>query len=182
MLFMWRRRTQIKWFDVFQIRRISEKTKSSRRKDGKSSNLMLAVTTLKLKLRKRKSRVLIWTVAIITFFKTREIKCLINSEAKKNFISQVLIKDAQLFENVEFSLKMQIVNECIIISYNTQKFSIAIIDSFEYRKNDRYQFYVVNMRDYDMILKLSWLKKINSNIQWFDHIWIYREDRATQTK
>ena len=57
-----------------------------------------------------------------------------------------------------------------------------MIDSFEHRKDDRCQFYVVNMRDYDMILKLSWLKKINSNIQWFDCIWIYREDRTTQTK
>ena len=34
------------------------------------------------------------------------MKCLINSEAKENFISQVLIKDAQLFKNVEFSLKI----------------------------------------------------------------------------
>ena len=30
-----------------------------------------------------------------------------------------------------------------------------MIDNFEHRKNDRYQFYAVNMRDYDMILKLS---------------------------
>ena len=93
-----------------------------------------------------------------------------------------MIKDAQLFENAEFLLKMQIVNERIVLSYDTQKFLIAMIDSFKYRKNDRCQFYVVNMRDYDMILKFPWLKKINSNIQWFDYIWIYREGRATQTK
>ena len=46
-------------------------------------------------------------------------------------------------------------NKRIIISYDTQKLSIAIINNFEHRKNDRCQFYVVNMRDYDMILKLS---------------------------
>ena len=74
---------------------------------------------------------------------------------KKNFISQILIKDAQLFKNVEFSLKMQIINERIIILYDTQKFSIMIIDNFKYRKNDYCQFYAVNMRDYDMILKFS---------------------------
>ena len=67
---------------------------------------MFIVTVLKLKLRKRKLHVLIWTIAIITFFETQEIKCLINSKAKKNFISQALIKDAQLFKNVEFSLKI----------------------------------------------------------------------------
>ena len=74
---------------------------------------------------------------------------------KKNFISQTLIKNAYLFENIEFSLKIQIVNERIIILYDTQKLSIAIINSFEHRKNDRCQFYVVNMRDYNIILKFS---------------------------
>ena len=64
------------------------------------------------------------------------MKCLINSKAEKNFISQTLIKDAQLFENVKFSLKVQIVNERIIISYNTQEFLIVIIDNFKHRKND----------------------------------------------
>ena len=75
---------------------------------------------------------------IITFFKTRKIKCLINLKTKKNFISQTLIKNAQLFENVEFSLKMQIMNERIIISNNTQKLSIIMINNFEHRKNNRY--------------------------------------------
>ena len=46
-------------------------------------------------------------------------------------------------------------DEHIVILYNTQKFLIAMIDDFKHRKNDCYQFYVVNMRDYDMILKFS---------------------------
>ena len=86
-------------------------------------------------------------------FETRKIKCLINSKAEENFISQILIKTAQLFESVEFSLQMQIVNERTVISYNTQKLLIAMINNFKYRKDDRCLFYVVNMRDYDMILK-----------------------------
>ena len=49
---------------------------------------------------------------------------------------------------------MQAVNERIVILYNTQKFSIAIIDNFKYRKNNCCQFYIINMQDYDMILKL----------------------------
>ena len=59
---------------------------------------------------------------------------------------------------------MQIVNKRIVILYNTQKFLIAMIDNFEHRKNDRCQFYAINMRDYNMILRLFWLKKINLNI------------------
>ena len=80
---------------------------------------------------------------------------MINSKAKENFISQTLIKNAQLFENVEFLLKMQIVNERTVISYDTQKFSIAMINNLEHRKNNYCQFYVVNMQDYDIILKFS---------------------------
>ena len=48
---------------------------------------------------------------------------------------------------------MQIVNDRIIILYDTQKLLIVIIDNLKHRKNDRCQFYVVNMRNYDMILK-----------------------------
>ena len=82
------------------------------------------------------------------------MKCLINLETEENFISQALIKDAQLLENVEFSLKMQIMNERIVILYDTQKFLIMMIDSLEHRKNDCCQFYAVDIQDYDMILKL----------------------------
>ena len=73
-------------------------------------------------------------------------------------------------------------NKHILISYDTQKLSIALIDNFELCKNDCCQFYTVNIQDYDMILKLSWLKKINLNIQWFDPLWIYCENRVTQIK
>ena len=68
-----------------------------------------------------------------------------NLKLEKNFISQTLIRNAQLFENVKFSLKMQIIYERIIISYDTQKFLIAMIDNFKHRKNNFYQFYDVNI-------------------------------------
>ena len=57
-----------------------------------------------------------------------------------------------------------------------------MIDNFEHCKNDHCQFYAVNIQDYNMILKFSWLKKINLNIQWFDRIWIYYENWMTQMK
>ena len=66
-----------------------------------------------------------------------------------------MIEDAQLFKNVEFSLKMQIVNKRAVISYDMQKFLIAMINNFKHLKNNCCQFYAVNMRDYDMILKFS---------------------------
>ena len=52
-----------------------------------------------------------------------------------------------------------------MILYDTSKFSIALINSSKLYKDDRCQFNAVNIRNYDMILKLCWLKKINLNIQ-----------------
>ena len=73
-----------------------------------------------------------------------------------------MIKNVQLFENIEFSLQMQIVNERIIISYNTQKFSITLIDNFKLCKNDRCQFYIIIMQDYNMIFNLFWFINVKN--------------------
>ena len=85
----------------------------------------------------------------------REVKCLINLKAKKNFISQFFVKDAQLLKNISSLLQMQIINNCIVVLYKTQKLSIAIINSEEIRKSNCFKFYIVNMRKYKIILKLS---------------------------
>ena len=80
---------------------------------------------------------------------------MINLEIKENFILQTLIKDVQLFKSIEFSLQMHIVNKYIVILYNTQKLSITLIDNLKFHKNDRCQFYAINIRNYDIILKFS---------------------------
>ena len=46
-------------------------------------------------------------------------------------------------------------NERIVISYNTQKLLIVLINNFELRKNDRCQFYAIDIRNYNIILGLS---------------------------
>jgi len=85
----------------------------------------------------------------------REVKYLINLEIKKNFISQFFIKDAQLFKDISSLLQMQIVNNRIVVSYKTQELSIAIVNNKEIRKSDCFEFYIVNMRKYKIILELS---------------------------
>jgi len=85
----------------------------------------------------------------------REVKCFINLEVEENFISQFFIKNAQLLEDISSLLQMQVINNRIVVSYRTQKLSIAIVNSEEIRKNDRFEFYIVNMRKYKIILELS---------------------------
>jgi len=85
----------------------------------------------------------------------REIKYLINLKTKENFILQFFVKDAQLFENIFSLLQVQIVNNRIVVSYKTQKLSIAIVNSEKNRKSDCFEFYVVNIQEYKIILELS---------------------------
>jgi len=85
----------------------------------------------------------------------RKIKYFINLEVKKNFVSQFFVKNAQLFKDISSLLQMQIVNSCIVVLYKTQKLSIAIINSKEICKSDCFEFYIINMQKYKIILKLS---------------------------
>ena len=83
-----------------------------------------------------------------------EIKCLINLEVEKNFILQFFVKNAQLFEDISLLLQIQIINNRIVALYRTQKLSIAIVDSKEIYKSNCFKFYVINIQNYKIILKL----------------------------
>jgi len=85
----------------------------------------------------------------------REVKYLINLKVKENFVSQFFVKNAQLFKDISFLLQIQIVNNRIIVLYKTQELFIAIINSEEIRKSDRFKFYIVNMQKYKIIFELS---------------------------
>jgi len=84
-----------------------------------------------------------------------KVKCLINLEAKENFISQFFIKDAQLLKDISFLLQVQSVNNCIVVLYRTQKLSIIIVNSKEIRKSNCFKFYAINMQEYKIIFELS---------------------------
>jgi len=85
----------------------------------------------------------------------REVKYFINLKTKENFISQFFVKDVQLLENISSLLQIQVVNNRIVALYKTQKLFIAIVNSEEIRKSNCFEFYIINMRKYKIILKLS---------------------------
>ena len=51
-------------------------------------------------------------------------------------------------------MQMRVINDRIIIFYETQKLLIALINSVDVYKNDYFKFYAINMRKHDMILKI----------------------------
>jgi len=50
---------------------------------------------------------------------------------------------------------MQIVNNCIVVLYKTQELSIAIVNNKEIRKSNCFEFYVINIQEYEIIFELS---------------------------
>jgi len=84
----------------------------------------------------------------------RKVEYLINSKTKENFILQFFIKNIQLFKSIFLLLQIQIVNNCTIILYKTQKLSIAIINSKKIYKNNCSKFYIINVQNYKIIVKL----------------------------
>ena len=121
----------------------------------KNQNLMLIVTTLNFTKTKRKNKTLIIIVIIQTIVESRIIICLIDFETKINFISQSLIKNVQLKKNIVIDELIKIVDEHMIRIYDTFYVDMFIDDSQKKFENFECEFYVVNMNDYDMILKYS---------------------------
>ena len=87
--------------------------------------------------------------------KSRVMQCFLNSSAKSNFISQFLIKNAQLLENIVIDILIKTINNHVIRSYEQYIIDIVLIDNHEIREKQKYEFHVVNLRNYDIILKYS---------------------------
>ncbi len=83
-----------------------------------------------------------------------KIKYFINLEIEENFISQFFVKNTQLLENISLLLQIQVVNNCIIVLYKTQKLFITIVNNKEIRKSDCSKFYIINIQNYKIIFKL----------------------------
>jgi len=84
----------------------------------------------------------------------RKVKYFIDLKAKENFILQSFVKNTQLLKDISLLLQVQIVNNCIVVLYRTQKLSIAIINSKEICKNNCFKFYIINIQNYKIIFEL----------------------------
>ena len=51
-------------------------------------------------------------------------------------------------------MQMRAINDRTVIFYKTQKLLITLINSVDVYKNDCFKFYEIDMRKYDMILKI----------------------------
>ena len=72
---------------------------------------MYIITALKMKKKKRQSQTIIIKIIIQTFKKSNEVRCLLNFNIERNFISQAWVKKHDFSENQFFLKQIQIVNE-----------------------------------------------------------------------
>ena len=143
---------------------------------------MFVVEALELKSKRRYSRALIVVAYVNTSRDIREVRCLVDSETKRNFVSQTFVKESKLFENQMISQRVQVVDDRIISSYDTHRLNIELIDHVDTRQHESIEFQVVNMREYEMILEFSWLNDVDLDINWREQTWTYRDVDVSSTK
>jgi hypothetical protein len=111
-------------------------------------------------------------------FKLTTVKAIMNCEAIYNFISQMKIKKLNLQKNVNVSSNLKTLNDILLKYYEEHFLRIEMIDANEHEICTKQTIIVVNMTKIDMILNLFWLKKLNSNIDWFSSMIRWRIDNA----
>lgn len=96
---------------------------------------MLVVEVLNVENRKRRSRALVVAISINISQEMRVVQCLIDSKIESNFISQILIKNAQLFETSNSTRqRIEIVDDQTICFYDQHDVDISLIDNRDVEK------------------------------------------------
>ena len=88
-------------------------------------------------------------VTIATHAGPRIVQCLIDSGAEANFVSQALVKDAQLEEDTVLGELVQAVDGHGIRSYGRHTLDLTIGDSHGVSEDLECEFHAVDMQGYD---------------------------------
>jgi hypothetical protein len=80
------------------------------------------------------------------------------------------IKELNLQKNVNVSSNLKTLNDISLKCYEEHFLRIEVIDANEHEIHTKQTIIVANMTKIDMILNFSWLKKLNSNIDWFSNM------------
>jgi hypothetical protein len=110
------------------------------------------------------------------------MKAMMNYEIIYNFISQIKIKELNLQKNVNVSSDLKTLNDIFLKCYEEHFLRIEMIDANEHEIRIKQTIIVANMTKIDMILNFSWLKKLNSNIDWFSSMIRWRIENVENTR
>jgi hypothetical protein len=118
------------------------------------------------------------SITLYLRFELTTMKAMINYETIYNFISQMKIKELNLQRNVNVSSDLKTLNDTFLKCYEEHFLRIEMIDANEHEVRIKQTIIATNMMKIDMILNFSWLKKLNSNIDWFSNMIRWRINNA----
>jgi hypothetical protein len=118
------------------------------------------------------------SIILHLWFELTTMKAMMNRETIYNFISQMKIKKLNLQKNVNVSSNLKTLNDTFLKCYKEHFLRIEMIDANERKVRTKQTIVVANMTKIDMILNFFWLKKLNSNIDWYSSTIRWRIDNA----
>ena len=80
---------------------------------------------------------------------------LININNEKIFISQSFIKNTQILEFKYATIMMRVIDDYKIFFYNVYDLAFSLADNEKRKQKRILKMYIVNMREYDLILNYS---------------------------
>jgi hypothetical protein len=118
------------------------------------------------------------TMILYLNIKQKTIRAMIDCDATFNFIFQMKIKKWDLQKIVDVSSELKTLNDIFFKYYEAHVLRIKMIDSSEREIRIKQTIIVADMTKIHMILNLLWLKKLNSDIDWFSVIMRWRIENA----
>jgi hypothetical protein len=88
------------------------------------------------------------------------------------------IKKLNFQKNVNVSSDLKTSNNIFLKCYKEHFLRIEMIDANEHEVRTKQTIIVVNMTKIDMIVNFFWLRKLNSNIDWFSNMIRWRINNA----
>ncbi len=118
------------------------------------------------------------TMILYLSIEQKTIRAMIDCDATFNFIFQMKIKKWDLQNIVDVSTELKTLNDIFFKCYEAHVLRTKMIDSSERKIRIKQTIIVANMTKIHMILSFLWLKKLNSNIDWFSVTMRWRIENA----
>jgi hypothetical protein len=96
----------------------------------------------------------------------KSVKALMDSGAKLNFISQLVVKKAALMASIDGATQIRTLNGYLISIYGTHKVWTHVADSNGHKQDAEDLFCAMDLEDYDMVFGYSWLQTCNLDVDW----------------
>ncbi len=103
------------------------------------------------------------------------LRIMIDFDVIENFVNQLKIKKFSFQNELSLRKELKTFNETSLRMYHAHNVRFEISNSDDHIHNDKDEFIEINMNEIEMILELSWLQIVNSNINWMSQTWRRRK-------